>query len=60
MFLSSTPRKDWGLEEKGVTEDEVVGWHYRLNGHEFEQTLEIMMDREAWHATVRGVAKNWT
>ena len=29
--------KDWGQEEKGVTEDEMVGWHHRLNGHEFEQ-----------------------
>ena len=28
--------KDWGLEEKGMTEDEMVGWHHRLNGHEFE------------------------
>ena len=26
--------------EKRVTEDEMVGWHYQLNGHEFEQTLE--------------------
>ena len=32
-------RKDWEQEEKGTTEDEMVGWHYRLNGHEFEQTL---------------------
>ena len=31
-------RKDWGKEEKRVTEDEIVGWHHRLNGHEFEQT----------------------
>ena len=30
--------KDWGQEEKGMTEDEVAGWHRRLNGHEFEQT----------------------
>ena len=30
--------KDWG-QEKGTTEDEMVGWHHRLNGHEFEQTL---------------------
>ena len=30
--------KDWGQKEKGVTEDEMVGWHHRLNGHEFEQT----------------------
>ena len=28
--------KDWRQEEKGMTEDEVVGWYYRLNGHEFE------------------------
>ena len=26
--------------EKGATEDEMVGWHHRLNGHELEQTLE--------------------
>ena len=31
--------KDWGQEEKGLIEDEVVGWHHQLNGHEFEQTL---------------------
>ena len=30
--------KDWRQEEKGTTEDEMVGWHHRLNGHEFEQT----------------------
>ena len=29
--------KDWGLEEKGTTEEEMVGYHYRLNGHQFEQ-----------------------
>ena len=29
--------KDWRREEKGTTEDEMLGWHYRLNGHEFEQ-----------------------
>ena len=29
--------KDWGQEEKGMTEDEMVGWHHRLNEHEFEQ-----------------------
>ena len=31
--------KDWRQEEKGTTEDEMVGWHYWFNGHEFEQTL---------------------
>ena len=31
-------RKDWRQEENRTTEDEMVGWHHRLNGHEFEQT----------------------
>ena len=31
--------KNWGQEEKGVTEDKMVGWHHLLNGHESEQTL---------------------
>ena len=31
--------KDWRQEGKGMTEDELVGWHHRLNGHESEQTL---------------------
>ena len=31
--------KDWRQEEKGATQDEVVGWYYWLNGQEFEQTL---------------------
>ena len=31
--------KDWRQEEKGMTEDDMVGWHHRLNGHEFEQAL---------------------
>ena len=33
-----TQGKDWRQEEKGTTEDEMVGWHHRLSGHEFEQT----------------------
>ena len=28
--------RDWGQEEKGITEDEMAGWHHRLDGHEFE------------------------
>ena len=31
--------KDWRQEKKGTTEDEMVGWHHQLNGHEFAQTL---------------------
>ena len=41
--------KDWGQEEKGVTEDENVGWHHQLHGHEFEETVK---DREAWCAVL--------
>ena len=33
--------KDWRWEEKGTTEDEIVGWHHCLNGHEFEWTLGV-------------------
>ena len=28
--------RDWGQEEKGATEDEMVGWHHQLDGHEFD------------------------
>ena len=41
--------KDWRQEEKGTTEDEMVGWHHRLNGHEFEQALG---DGEGWGSQV--------
>ena len=33
--------KDWRQEEKGMTEDEMVGWHHRLDGHKFEQALGV-------------------
>ena len=33
--------RDWGQEQKGKTEDEMVGWHHRLNGHEFLQALGV-------------------
>ena len=42
----------------GTTEYEMVGWHHRLNGHEFEQTPGMVKDREAWRATVHGVTKS--
>ena len=45
---------DWGQEEKGTTEDEMAGWHHRLNGH------ELVKDREALRAAVHGVAKSRT
>ena len=33
--------EDRRQEEKGMTEDKMVGWHHRLNGHEFEQALRV-------------------
>ena len=38
----------------------MVGWHYRLNGHEFEQILEDGEGQEVWHAAVHGVTKSRT
>ena len=58
--------RDCGQEEKGTTEDEMVGWHHRLNGHGFGELQELVMDREAWRAVDHGVTKsrteglNWT
>ena len=42
-FIGKDPDagKDWGQEEKGVTEDYMVGWHNWLDGHEFEQALGV-------------------
>ena len=51
--------RDWGQEEKGTTEDEMAGWHHRLNGHEFGWTPGVG-DSEAWHAPIHGVAKSLT
>ena len=47
--------KDWRHKEKGITEDEMVGWHHWLDGHEFEQAPGIVMVREAWCAAVHMV-----
>ena len=38
----------------------MVGWHHRLNGHEFEQTLEDSEGQGSRRSAVHGVVKNWT
>ena len=54
--------KDWGQEEKGKTENEMVGGHHWLIWHEFEQILQVVKEREAWCAAVHGsqrVGHDW-
>ena len=43
--------------EKGMTEDEMVGWHHQFNGHELDQAPRVVMDREAWCAAVHRVTE---
>ena len=45
---------------RGETEDEMVGCHHELNGHEFEQTSGDSEGQGSWCAAAHGVAKNWT
>ena len=59
--------RDWRREEKGTTEDEIIGWHHWLDGPELSELRELVMNREAWRAAVHGVAEsdttdqlNWT
>ena len=50
-----------------MTEDKMIGWHHRLNGHEFEQTLGMVKGRVAWRVAVHaqerlplpGLADSW-
>ena len=62
QFIGKDPdaRKYWGQEEKRMTEDEMVGWHHRLNGHKFEQTLGDSEGLGSRGAAVHGVIKSQT
>ena len=51
--------KDWRQEEKETTEDGMVGWHYWLNGHEFEQAPGVGDGRPGGLQSM-GVTKSWT
>ena len=57
--------KDW-RQEKGMTEDEIVGWHHSLNGHEFEQALGVgggqgsLVCCSPWVAKSQTLLSKWT
>ena len=51
--------KDWGQEEKGTTEDEMVGWHQQLNGRETGWALEVVHGQGGRSAWVRRVGHDW-
>ena len=52
--------KDCRQEEKGATEDEMVGWHHQLNGQESEQILGDDEGQRSRRAAVHGVTESWT
>ena len=54
--------RDWGQEEKGMTEDEMAGWHHIMDLMDvsLSELREMVMDREAWRAVIHGVAKSQT
>ena len=42
-----------------MTEEEVVGWHYQLHGHDLSKLQELVIDGESWSAAVCGATKSW-
>ena len=52
--------KDWGQEEKEMTQYKIAEWHHQLMDMSLRKLRKIVKDREAWCAAVHGVTKNWT
>ena len=52
--------KDWRQEEKGTTEDEMVGWHHLLDGHEFEQAPRVVDGQGSLVCCIHGVTESQT
>ena len=51
--------RDWGQEKKGTTENEMAGWHHRLDTS-LSELRDLVMDRKAWSAAIHRVTKSRT
>ena len=64
--IDSDAVRDWGQEEKGPTEDEMAGWHHRLDGCEFEWTLGVgdgqggLVCCNSWVTKSQTLLSDWT
>ena len=59
-WKDSDAGRDWGQEEKGTTEDEMAGCITDSMDVSLSELRKLVMDREAWHAVIHGVAKSRT